>query len=197
MNVHLESGVANAETRYRQLTQIMSEEKIFDYAANALMLDVVLLAGDFNFRLLRKNANYDGKGGAKSLPAEVCDLENPDSTLAFRKYINENYQQLFDDFDQYSCDPRRPFFPVSECPVRFPPTYRFYRGYTDYDNARVPAWTDRVFFGGKGVMSVVEDAAIPKTKGEVDADVPSSSEGEDGGESSRELQSKTREQRSM
>eukprot|EP00392_Amoebophrya_sp_AT5.2_P016933 g17243.t1 len=55
-NVHLESGVANASTRYGQLADILSVGNIWNAERNRFNYDIVVAAGDFNFRLLKTRA---------------------------------------------------------------------------------------------------------------------------------------------
>ena len=95
--------------------------------------DVVLWMGDFNYRLDLPYYN------ALSLIAE----NNISELLEFDQCLKQvRTGEIFADMD--------------EAPIAFPPTYKFDKGIHDrmaYDSSekqRIPSWTDRIFFRGRG-----------------------------------------------
>ncbi|KAI9208973.1 Sac phosphatase domain-containing protein [Polychytrium aggregatum] len=95
--------------------------------------DMIFWFGDFNYRLSK----------------EV------DNDFVRRMVREERYAELL-GYDQLSEERRygNAFDGFTESAITFAPTYKFDYGTTDYDTSekqRVPSWTDRVLYYGKGI----------------------------------------------
>jgi len=118
--------------------------------------DVVLWMGDFNYRLDLPYYN------ALSLIAE----NNISELLEFDQCLKQvRTGEIFADMD--------------EAPITFPPTYKFDKGIHDrmaYDSSekqRIPSWTDRIFFRGRGNPRQGDDSRFTTAESLVYESLPS------------------------
>ncbi|CAD7942545.1 unnamed protein product [Amoebophrya sp. A120] len=75
-NVHLESGITNASRRYAQLTNILQSGRIWNSDKSRFNYDIVICAGDFNFRLLKTRIDTSSSGCGAS-PAPKAGVVGP------------------------------------------------------------------------------------------------------------------------
>ncbi|GMT19175.1 hypothetical protein PFISCL1PPCAC_10472, partial [Pristionchus fissidentatus] len=81
--------------------------------------------GDLNFRIEGEQAEVKKK-------IDEGDLEN---LLSLDQLLKTRQQgRVFTEYD--------------EAPIKFPPSYRFFMGSTDYDLKRTPSWCDRILYKG-------------------------------------------------
>ena len=139
---HFTAGQGAAADRDRDAQSVLSE-LAFPYGRSILSHDVVVWAGDMNYRLdLDREAAH-----ARIVAREFASLHASDQLAARLGVIGS------------------PFWGFGEGALRFAPTYKYDPGTNIYDTsekARVPSWTDRVLFrGGErlGVRAVYYDRA--------------------------------------
>jgi len=98
--------------------------------------DLIIIGGDTNFRI---------------------DLEDED---AHRMVAAGDDQRLL-EYDQFRAGNQAQYLGLQELPITFKPTYKFIIGESEYDPARGPAWTDRVFFAGHASASDYKSTTYP------------------------------------
>ncbi|EEA06523.1 endonuclease/exonuclease/phosphatase family protein [Cryptosporidium muris RN66] len=145
-NVHLSSGEQNKEDRTFQLRNIMNspifinndfgtfEDQFKQFTGSCLSdHDVVIMAGDFNFRIQLSRSQV-------------------------MKLIQENNLQQLASYDEFIIEQANRIGSAtsfSEGELVFYPTYKFVRGEDSYDSTRTPAWCDRVLFYTKYNKNIV------------------------------------------
>jgi len=170
LSVHLESGTgqAKASERAGQLREVLLGAPLFGGAdgrdvVSVAKHDLVVVAGDFNFRLgLPQNAEIgEFRNSLKgSWPAVVagggvnCMGEGMTGAAAGSSVLGPF--SAFDELcgDRVSSEAAEVLREASlmEGPVLFPATYRFLEGTMSYDSERIPAWCDRVLHSKVGVI---------------------------------------------
>ncbi|OII72409.1 phosphatidylinositol phosphate phosphatase [Cryptosporidium ubiquitum] len=136
-NVHLVSGEQYREERNSQLKLIL-QSSVFNEIPNFKGFlrsgaslqdhDLVILAGDFNFRIqLPKQKVMD-----LIKEQNLSELLKFDQFFLEKKSDNEIMSKLF------------------EGEISFLPTYKYIRGEYSYDPSRTPSWCDRIFVLSKG-----------------------------------------------
>lgn len=121
------SAVEDRNNDYRTITRDLR----FSRGKDLMSHDVIFWAGDFNYRIEGDSASVRQMISMRGRK----DLLRDDQLLAARRN-----QRIFEGFD--------------EGEIHFDPTYKFDFYSDDYDTSekfRVPAWTDRIMFRGKGV----------------------------------------------
>ncbi|CAD7936889.1 unnamed protein product [Amoebophrya sp. A25] len=129
LNVHLESGVGNAVVRYCQLVNILKLGKVWNEERNRWNFDVVVCAGDFNFRLAKK----------RHRASQMASLQSLDKQRGLGRPGTASGHQA------------KSYLALKELPIQFPPTYKLEPGTAQFDMTRQPAWCDRILYAGKGV----------------------------------------------
>eukprot|EP00928_Gymnodinium_smaydae_P098114 TRINITY_DN9049_c0_g4_i1.p1 TRINITY_DN9049_c0_g4~~TRINITY_DN9049_c0_g4_i1.p1 ORF type:complete len:794 (+),score=119.69 TRINITY_DN9049_c0_g4_i1:370-2751(+) len=164
LSLHLESGCAKEAERAGQLeealtTSFKTRKDVQDLAQH----DLVVLAGDFNFRLaLPEGGSLTGMdimakewrertaedpagrvGEGVALPGG----QRPESQKIFGQY-----DELCGSAGHRAGSEALQAASLVEGPVLFPPTYRLLKGQAVYDKERMPAWTDRVMHSKVGTV---------------------------------------------
>ncbi|KAJ1604441.1 putative phosphatidylinositol phosphate phosphatase [Cryptosporidium canis] len=130
-NVHLTSGEQNRDERSAQLklilqsavfNEIPSFKGFLGSGASLQDHDLVILAGDFNFRLEIP----------KQRVLSLIKDQNLDELLSFDQFVLEKKSENV-------------ISQLDEGRISFPPTYKYMRGEYSYDPSRTPSWCDRVF----------------------------------------------------
>ncbi|KAJ3271167.1 inositol polyphosphate 5-phosphatase [Terramyces sp. JEL0728] len=132
VTAHFAAGQSMVEDRNRDYHTITSGLKF--KGTNLLDHDNVFWFGDFNYRI-------DG-----------------DNSAVRAKIAEKDYNWLLAN-DQLTKQMSRKFafYGFTETPPKFDPTYKYDNNSTIYDTSeknRVPAWTDRVLYKGKGISLV-------------------------------------------
>lgn len=125
-NVHLVSGGDKASQRQSQLEQILNSNFPGRPNYSVRQHDVVVLAGDFNFRC-------------------ATDPSDADMLINFGMW---NDLLITDQYCKGRADNVPVFLDLQEGQITFQPTYKFRRGSPLLDKSRLPAWCDRIFYTG-------------------------------------------------
>ena len=129
VTAHFAAGQSVVDDRNRDYWTITSNVKFNNL--RILDHDNVFWFGDFNYRL------------------------NADNDTARSLIQNKNYEQL-QEMDQLTAEIKagRVFSGFQEGTLKFDPTYKYDPQSNVYDTSekmRVPSWTDRVLYKGKGI----------------------------------------------
>lgn len=136
VNVHLAPHDGMCERRVEQFEAVL-ERTHFDSSSHSSLLscDYVIWLGDLNFRL-SENESVDN--------SEVFELAKisslSDATVALAKLLN------LDELNSVRVQ-NRLLSKFVESPITFAPTYKMVVDCSqEYDQARRPAWTDRILY---------------------------------------------------
>lgn len=171
LSVHLESGKGKAAERAAQLREVLQASLSAGGPARAPLAvtkhDLVVLAGDFNFRLalpqgvdeepLRETFSDswpEARSGCEPDCEAGCVGEGPASARAAPAALKSfaSYDELRGERAAPAAAEALREAGLVEGPVLFPPTYRLLEGARRYDAERAPAWCDRVLHSKVGVV---------------------------------------------
>lgn len=168
MSLHLESGTGKAAERAAQLKEALQGLFVPGGPSRvglaAMKHDLVVLGGDFNFRLsLPQGADNDAvqsafegtwpPATAPNDPACIGEGVSPGHPLEKRcADIFATYDELRGNNGCLDAKDVLREEGLMEGPVLFPPTYKFLEHSQGYDAERSPAWCDRVIHSKVGVV---------------------------------------------
>eukprot|EP00923_Selenidium_pygospionis_P032156 GHVN01056810.1.p1 GENE.GHVN01056810.1~~GHVN01056810.1.p1 ORF type:complete len:1948 (-),score=268.81 GHVN01056810.1:549-6392(-) len=143
-NLHLVSGTTKCEERLQQLRTVM-DQAFQSVRAHHVFRDhdVIIVAGDMNFRV---------------------DKLDADAILSTIRNSGVNEVLRYDQF--LRCQERQipPCDELCEAKVKFHPTYKLKKGTQLYDSSRAPAWCDRVLYTGNFVRNGHNTMEGPRLK---------------------------------
>lgn len=151
VNAHLAASQSKVQKRNQNVNQII-KSLLFNYSKggdessyNLFEHDVLLWCGDLNYRI------------------------NSDSFEDVVDKIKQNKLSELRQLDQLRQEKSagNVFLEFEEAKLKFPPTYKFKVGTSDYDlkpsKVRIPSWCDRILFRGEGIQQLFYTSILTPT----------------------------------
>ena len=133
-SAYLNSGMKNNKYRFLNLKQILNTTINLNYNEKIEFKEsnYWIILGDLNFR-------------------EELDFN---SAMELIKKNDQNYLLKSDQFYKYKTTDSD-FNYINEGNIRFNPTYKFIKNSNEYNKAKIPSYTDRIFYGNKNGIKII------------------------------------------